>query len=316
MDVCALPFKIHRFIFEVEALDPLHLPAFAGSALRGAYGHALKRLVCMTHAPQCSGCALIGTCAYPLLFEPPSVAPAGNTVIYRSPPYAFEPPAIGQNFVAAGTSWRFGLRLFAVPESKLPIVFEAIRRSLTNGLTTRKSRGRLSRILVETTNGLEDIFDPSKETIVAIPDHAGWTPKLDYPVGFSRLQFVTPLRLQSNGKRLPLQAISVKRIIVDIIRRVRALAANANSPGSSFYVEDPESIAWLRDLPDLPVAHDLTWFDWERSSSRQGRIIRTGGWIGKIELPNLPEPAKTTMRIGAHIGVGKETAFGFGQYQI
>ena len=41
-----LPLARYRFHWRVSA--PIHLPAYAGSMLRGAFGHALRRLACMT----------------------------------------------------------------------------------------------------------------------------------------------------------------------------------------------------------------------------------------------------------------------------
>lgn len=46
-----LPVGKYRFVF---AADPAaRLPAFAGSAWRGAFGHALKRAVCVTRLHHC-----------------------------------------------------------------------------------------------------------------------------------------------------------------------------------------------------------------------------------------------------------------------
>ncbi len=36
-----IPFNQYRFYFETE--QPIRLPAFPGSAWRGAFGHALKK---------------------------------------------------------------------------------------------------------------------------------------------------------------------------------------------------------------------------------------------------------------------------------
>ena len=68
--VPVLPVAVMRLRFLVVAQDPLRLPFFAGSMLRGAYGHALRRLVCLTRAPACENCSLRATCPFPRLFEP------------------------------------------------------------------------------------------------------------------------------------------------------------------------------------------------------------------------------------------------------
>jgi hypothetical protein len=54
-----LPLARYRLEFEVKT--PLHLPAYAGSALRAAS--------CMTRQPACDGCPLLATCPYAAIFE-------------------------------------------------------------------------------------------------------------------------------------------------------------------------------------------------------------------------------------------------------
>ena len=49
-----LPVAGYRL--EFTALEPVRLPVYAGSAWRGVFGHALKRLVCVTRAPRCPNC--------------------------------------------------------------------------------------------------------------------------------------------------------------------------------------------------------------------------------------------------------------------
>lgn len=39
-------FTLAHYRLTLEALDPLHLPPFKGSALRGGFGHTFKRLAC------------------------------------------------------------------------------------------------------------------------------------------------------------------------------------------------------------------------------------------------------------------------------
>ena len=66
-----LPLARYRFHWRVSA--PIHLPAYAGSMLREAFGHALRRLACMTRQADCAACSLLHTCPYPGIFAPPPV---------------------------------------------------------------------------------------------------------------------------------------------------------------------------------------------------------------------------------------------------
>jgi hypothetical protein len=64
---------IARLRFRLEAIDPVRLPPFPGSALRGMLGYGLRRTACVTRQPVCDGCLLRGSCVYSTLFESPAV---------------------------------------------------------------------------------------------------------------------------------------------------------------------------------------------------------------------------------------------------
>ena len=56
------PLPIARYRFAARVQQPLALPDYAGSLLRGQFGAALRHVACMTRAPTCPGCPLLQTC--------------------------------------------------------------------------------------------------------------------------------------------------------------------------------------------------------------------------------------------------------------
>ena len=50
--------EVTRFRFWLEAIEPIRLPPFPGSILRGALGSGLRRTACVTGQPVCDGCSL------------------------------------------------------------------------------------------------------------------------------------------------------------------------------------------------------------------------------------------------------------------
>ena len=54
-------FELARYRFTLKALDTLWLPPFKGSALRGGFGFAFKRLVCFQPHPCKKQCQLGNT---------------------------------------------------------------------------------------------------------------------------------------------------------------------------------------------------------------------------------------------------------------
>ena len=56
MESVTLPMVRYRIAFEVT--EPVHLPEYSGSTIRGAFGGALRRVACMTRQKDCKACPL------------------------------------------------------------------------------------------------------------------------------------------------------------------------------------------------------------------------------------------------------------------
>lgn len=82
-----IPIKTYRLYFSTER--PIRLPGFAGSAWRGAFGHALKKTVCVVRNTPCNQCLLKNACAYSVVFETPPPANAEKMRKYTAAPHPF-----------------------------------------------------------------------------------------------------------------------------------------------------------------------------------------------------------------------------------
>ncbi|HLS69014.1 MAG TPA: hypothetical protein VK035_06690, partial [Kiloniellales bacterium] len=91
-----LPLAHYRFYFRAE--EGVKLPAFSGSAWRGAFGNALKRTLCATRLSHCTSCPLLNSCSFPYLFEGrrPLDAEVLTTFERISVPFALRPPILKQ----------------------------------------------------------------------------------------------------------------------------------------------------------------------------------------------------------------------------
>ncbi len=80
----------------LQAVEELHLAPYQGSTLRGAFGHAFRRVCCVeSHRRSCQGCLLTGTCPYSRVFESPALAPLPRFLhgVDRAPHFfVIEPP--------------------------------------------------------------------------------------------------------------------------------------------------------------------------------------------------------------------------------
>jgi hypothetical protein len=89
------PLEISRYELHLRAEEACNLPAFLGSTLRGAFGHALKQAVCVMPHRDCERCMVADRCIYPYLFEtppPPDLALLRGQ--QRAPhPFILSPPS-------------------------------------------------------------------------------------------------------------------------------------------------------------------------------------------------------------------------------
>ena len=81
-------FKFAQFQFFLKAIDSLSLPEYKGSALRGGFGYAFKKVVCALKNKECPDCLLKEKCIYSYVFETP---PPADTRIMRKYPSAPHP---------------------------------------------------------------------------------------------------------------------------------------------------------------------------------------------------------------------------------
>ena len=85
--VPVLPLARYRLRFKPSGEG--RLPAYAGSAWRGALGHALKKVVCVTDLNACPPCLLYRCCPYPYIFETPPPLAAQKMRKYTAAPHPF-----------------------------------------------------------------------------------------------------------------------------------------------------------------------------------------------------------------------------------
>jgi hypothetical protein len=160
-------FKLARYRFTLEALEPLHLPPFKGSALRGGFGHTFKRLVCFSSkgtypqgafpgprsgAPGRGGsgqpkpcgarCQVGNACPYGYIFEtaPPADSEVLRTIKEVARPFVIQPPLDRREVIPAGERLTFGLVLIGQGINYLPYFIAAFRELGRAGLG--RARGK------------------------------------------------------------------------------------------------------------------------------------------------------------------------------
>ena len=126
------------------------------------------------------------------------------------------------------------------------------------------------------------------------------------------LEFVTPLRLQQQGRPLRAQELSPRKLVADLLRRVSLTAEfHAGVPSAV-----PNAVALVQHAEALWDERDLRWQDWSRYSSRQKQEMTLGGLVGRWTLRGELGPLLPWLWLGQWLHVGKNATMGLGRYTL
>ena len=301
------PLPIARLHLTVRAEGPLQLPPYAGSMLRGAFGHALLALSPLPHTDG-KPCALHASCPYCQLFTaPPLPAHSLQKFSHMPQPYVIEPPTGGAQQLQAGQSFGFGLVLIGKALGLLPTVLQAWQRALRTGLGPQHTPCTLVDIYDE--NGTQRLSN-KREQLSNLSTTLPPAPALGTQ---ATLHFCTPLRLQVQGKPVRAGQLTARDLLIALARRHQLLCdvhLGAAAPQYDFktLVEQVQAVALQ--------AQDLHWFDWGRYSQRQKQEMQLGGLLGAVTLHGDLAPFAELLHFGQWLHVGKNASFGLGGYRL
>lgn len=308
-EVCRM--RVGRFRFVIVPSEPLILPSYKGSTLRGGFGCAFRRIICALRKEDCAGCLLREKCIYSYVFETPPPPDAKIMRKYRTAPHPFiiEPPDERRMGYKPGDEIAFGLTLVGRAIDYLPYFIYAFDEMGRVGI----GRGRGTFSLKHVSHGEEVIYDAAAKTIKALTPAA-----LDICLGETgqrtttvTLNFLTPVRISYNG-RLTLD-LEFHILIRNLLRRLALLYYfHCNGDPSAWDFRGTIERAQEIRLKD----HNLRWYDWERYSTRQDTRMKMGGFIGKATFEGNIGPFMSLLRAGEILHAGKGTSFGLGKYEM
>ncbi len=319
----ALPngLMIGRYRLELRSRRAVTLPDYPGSMLRGAFGHAFKRAVCVVSHGECGRCIMVEKCHYPHLFETPFPKdyPARGQ---QQAPHPFlldlEREAY-RSELAPDEPLHFGLTLLGKANRALKYVVEAVSDMGREGLGFGRAPFRLGDVAVQRQDRTHvSILDA--KTGQPVVEHSGVLP-LDEAVaekaarlkGAARLRvkFKTPARIRVQGD---LQSeMNFELLVRNVLRRVAMLSEIHGGGPSGF---DFRGIVEA-SKPIRTEASSLRWHDWERWSNRQREKMKLGGFLGDIEFggEGVGDFAPL-LAAGELLNVGTGSSFGLGKFEV
>ena len=310
--------------FTLKALEPLILPPYKGSTLRGGFGAAFRRIVCVIRDKECSDCLLKGKCVYSYIFETPPPADTAIMRKYKAVPHPFviEPPFERKRVYRPGEELLFGLVLIGRAIDYLPYFIYTFDELGRTGIGKGRGRFELKTVTSHespvTSEGIGNIIYTSETKILTgfgtttleLPE-SPFGPADPTPNRLT-LSFLTPTRIAYDGS-LTLD-IEFHTIIRSLLRRISLLSyfhGNSNAIPAFDFKGTIESAKAVET-----VDKNLRWYDWERYSSRQEQRIDMGGFVGEITFEGDLRPFMPLIKAGEVLHVGKGTAFGLGRYEI
>jgi len=273
----------------------VRLQPYSGSVWRGAFGFALKRLVCVMRLRPCEGCPLAAVCVFPRFF--------GSDPEYDEPrPYVLAPePTPPGGWVRAGQPFRVRLTLLGSAEAAAPYMMQAVLEGAAHGLTRRRvpfvclsvtSSGSATATIAGRLHGIEpiDLQPPPAPPAV-------------------RLRITTPLRLRLSGDLVTGQSLTAGQLIGAILRRARLLGVVVPAAISPNVREQACALAWQEPR--------FGWLETTRFSSRQQTRMQLGGIVGEARLDLRATPDLWPwLWLASILHVGKGASMGFGRIEL
>lgn len=306
----ALSWPLARYCFDWTVTTPIKFPEYAGSAIRGAFGKALRKTACMTHLPECKSCPLFHSCPYTAIFETP--APLEHTLqkFTQIPaPYVIEAPEWGRHEYLLGETLSFNIVLMGQAQYHFALIIFALQRAFQFDVS--HGTAQLDCVKICLPNGDKSVIF-SKE-LKQIQNHSQ-TFSLAKPLdkhSDCTIEFLTPLRLQENGRGLSPQRINAQNFIMTLARRLSLVMEFHTGQNLNLPFQEMKQY-----LTEVEIEKDLHWQDWVRYSSRQHQKMHLGGVVGHLTFFNLHPLFINLLSIAQWTHVGKNASFGLGRFQI
>jgi len=302
--------KIARYRFTFQAEDPISLPPYPGSAMRGVFGRGLREIVCVTGKESCRNCHFMQSCAYCYVFETPLSVNAGQDSPH---PLVFDVHALQKRYVPGD---QFALEITVVGKANqyFSSIVQAWKRAGKIGLG--KQHGAFQVVCVDGydfNNGDWCSLYPGSITQNHHRRLSGPIAEPTTSIQRIQLELITPYRSKRRGRLITPSTFSFEGFIANLARRISSLQQ----------LYDPESPGLDYGSLSAPVADvelinaNLHWKDWKRHSSRQNTHMKMGGVMGTIDLagPGIKE-LWPLIKMGEWIHAGKSTLFGLGKYRV
>lgn len=304
--------------FYLTPHTPLELPPFnKGVTIRGGFGTAFRRLVCIDLWLDCATCELRYTCPYTKVFKPfvPPEAERLSKNLDIPRPFIVKPPLETKTRYLPGESLAFELVVVGSARDYLPYFIVSFRELAEGGFGLNRARCTLSSIEALTPQSEATTIYESRDSIVRPPqEHLTWSMLAAHAATLRGLreitiQFLTPTTLKAEG------AVVTVPQFHHLIKRLRDRAnALAYFYGGEALDLDFKAFGQLAEQVKA-METSSRWIERSRRT-RQGEQQNLSGFVGEVTYRGDLEPFLPLLLLGEYIHVGKNAAFGNGWYRL
>lgn len=298
-----------KFNFKVTFEKELDLPEYLGSAIRGAFGHALKNTVCSMPDTECENCPYISNCIYPYIFE--TFIPNESEIMTKNEkaphPYIIEPEYF------SGKNMSFNIILIGkVALRTLPyIVYTVINMGKNYGIGKDRNKFELEEVSLVKPNGKKNKLYNKDQSGISL--NSEFYSINDLKTLYSeelKIEFVTHARFKQEGKEV--NNLDFYMFMKNLYRRITTI--------SYFHCNEKIELDFkslLEKAKEIKtIESSLYWKDWERYSNRAKTKMKMGGIMGEIIFQGDMKEFFPYILLGEQLHIGKGATFGLGRYRI
>lgn len=296
--------------FKIMFDAPAALPPYIGSTVRGAFGHAFRKVLCVCSRGSSGGCP------YHSIFE--SALNDGALRFLRNVekvphPYLLEIPVGTKQYYERGDILHFTVRLFGFAVDYALNMIDVVSLMGKKGITKNRVPFRIVQVYTGSNpERMRILYDGIHKQYLSIPDTESFDCENNsFNIDTVRFHFLTPVSLVDNGKLQNKPYFSI--LITSLIRRIACLAYYAEGIDEVTSVTQGEKIV----LENVNTEEEsLVWMDTSRYSNSQKTDMKFGGMIGSVVYNGDISKWYPLLKFGELVHAGKRTTFGFGQYRL
>ena len=275
-------FTFAEFLFNFQPEDFLKLGHFKGATLRGGFGYAFKKLVCIFKDRKfCDNCPVFSKCPYRIIFESRSENKEFFKIKEIPRPFVIEPPYTEKQIYTERETFPVKLILIGKSIEYFPYFFLSFSSLGETGLGPNRKKYSIKSVFQVYPQNILLYTENSEE--LKKPEVSPFTfkEKMSRKVSQITLNFISPTRIKINGRLISVPEFH--HIIRALIHRITLL---------SFYWCDVKmEYDWknlIEEATDIKITNLQDTGLKVNSAIKLHRIVTISADLIKRELGKLP----------------------------